>query len=85
MALPISVLKNILNLNLMHIEKCEEAITTYQAYGESYEQPSIFVHARPFRRKQCLCPICKQKCVMNGHKMDVESSWRASNHNGMPV
>ena len=85
MALPISILKNILNLNFMHIEKCEEAITTYQAYGEPYEQPSIFVHARPFRRKQCLCPICKQKCVMNGHKMDEESSWRASNLNGMPV
>ena len=85
MALPITILKNVLNLNLLHIEKCEEAITTYQAYGETYEQPSIFVHARPFKRSQCLCPICKQKCVMNGHKMDEESSWRAPNLNGMPV
>ena len=34
MALPITILKNVLNLNLMHIEKCEEAVTTYQAYGE---------------------------------------------------
>ena len=85
MALPITILKNVLNLNLMHIEKCEEAVTTYPAYGETYEQPSIFVYARPFKRSQCLCPICKQKCVMNGHKMEKESSWRASNLNGRPV
>ena len=85
MALPITILKNVLNLNLMHVEKCEEAVTSYQAYGHPYEQPSIFVHARPFKRKQCLCPICMQKCVLNGHKMEEESSWRASNLNGMPV
>lgn len=85
MALPISILKKVLNLNLMHIEKCEEGITKYQAYGETYEQPSILVHARPFKRNQCRCPICRQKCVMNGHKMEKESSWRASNLNGMPV
>lgn len=69
----------------MHVEKCEEGITTFQAYGETYEQPSIFVHARPFKRSQYLCPICKQKCVSNGHKMEEESSWRAPNLNGMPV
>ena len=85
MALPITILKNILNLNLMHVEKCEEAIVTHQAYGETYEQLSIFVHARPFKRSQCLCPICKQKCILNGHKMKEESSWRAANLNGCPV
>ncbi len=85
MALPTTILKNALNLNLMHIEKCEEATTIYQAYGETYKQPSIFVHARPYKRSQCLCPVCKQKCVLNGHKMEKESSWRASNINGMPV
>ena len=85
MALPISILKNVLDFKRMHIKKCEEGITTYQAYGETYEQPSLFVHARPFKRSQCLCPICKQKCVMNGHKMEEESWWRAPNLNGMPV
>ena len=85
MALPITILKNALNLNLMHIKKCEEAVTTFQAYGETYEQPSIYVYARPFKRSQCLCPICKKKCVKNGHKMEEESMWRASNLNGMPV
>ena len=85
MALPITILKNVLNLNLMHVEKCEEAVTRYQAYGEQCEQPSIFVYARPFKRSQCLCPICKQKCVLNGHKMEAESRWRASNLNGCPV
>lgn len=85
MILPITILKNVLNLNLMHIEKCEEGVSTYQAYGETYEQQSIIVHARPFKRSQCLCPVCKQRCVMNGHKMEEESSWRASNLNGVPV
>lgn len=85
MALPITILKNVLNLNLMHVEKCEEAVTTYQAYGETCEQPSIFVYARPFKRSQRLCPICKKRCVLNGHKMEKESSWRASNLNGCPV
>ncbi len=85
MALPITILKNVLNLNLMHIEKCEEGTSTYQAYGETYEQPAIVVHARPFKRSQCLCPVCRQKCVMNGHKMEEESSWRAPNLNGRPV
>ena len=85
MALPITILKNILDFNHMHIEKCEEGITTYQAYGEIYEQQSIIVHARPFKRRQCLCPACGQKCVMNGHKMEEESSWRAPNLNGVPV
>ena len=43
MALPITILKKVLNLNLIHEEKCEEAITTYQAYGETYEQLGIVV------------------------------------------
>lgn len=85
MALPITILKNVLKLNLMHVEKCEEAVTTYQAYGETYQQPSIFVYARPFKKNQCLCPKCKKKCILNGHKMEEESKWRASNLNGMPV
>jgi len=85
MALPTSILKNILNFNLMHIEKCEKGVSTYQAYGEIFEQQAIIVHARPFRRSQCLCPVCKKKCILNGHKMEEESSWRAPNLNGTPV
>ena len=77
MALPTSILKNILNFNLMHIEKCEKGVSTYQAYGEIFEQQAIIVHARPFRRSQCLCPVCKKKCILNGHKMEEESSWMA--------
>ena len=85
MALPITILKKVLNLNLMHIEKCEPGITTFQAYGKTFEQPSIFVQARPFKKTQCRCPICMQKCAMNGYKMAEESTWRAPNLNGMPV
>lgn len=85
MALPITILKNVLDFNLMHIENFEKGVSTYQAYGETYEQQTFIVHARPFKRSQCLCPVCKKKCVMNGHRMDVESSWRAPNLNGVPV
>lgn len=85
MALPITILKNILDFKHMHIENCEEVFTSFQACGETYEQQGIIVHARPFKRCQCLCPICKKKCIKNGHKMEEESSWRAPNLNGVPV
>ena len=85
MALPNTILKKILNIKLTHIEKCEEAVTTLQAYGETYEQPSIYVHARPYKSSQFLCPICRKKSVQNGYKMEEESKWRAPNLNGMPV
>ncbi len=85
MALSITILKHVLNFKRMHIEKCKEATTKYQAFGEDYVQPSIFVYARPFKRSQCLCPKCKKKCVLNGHRMQEKSKWRAPNLNGMPV
>ena len=38
MALPISILKNILDFKCMHIEKTEILETVVQAYGESHNQ-----------------------------------------------
>lgn len=85
MALPITILKNVLNFNLMHIEKAEMDTVKVHAYGEVHEQNRIIVHARPFKRVQCHCPLCGQKCVKDGRKHQEESSWRAPNLNGIPV
>lgn len=38
MALPISILKNILNFKCMHVNKCEIIETTVQVYGENQVQ-----------------------------------------------
>lgn len=85
MALPITILKNVLDFNLMHIEKAEMDTVKIRAYGEVHDQERIIVHARPFKRIQCKCPICGNKCVKDGHKQKEESSWRAPNLNGVPV
>ena len=57
MALPITILKNVLDFNLMHIEKVEMDTVKIHAYGEVHDQERILVHARPFKRIQCKCPI----------------------------
>lgn len=85
MALPITILKNVLDFNLMHIEKAEMDTVKIHAYGEVHDQDRILVHARPFKRNQCKCPICGNQCVKDGHKQEGESSWRAPNLNGVPV
>lgn len=85
MTLPITILKNVLSFNLMHIEKCEMTTATVQAYGETHEQTQVIVHARPYKRTQGRCPVCRKKCAMNGHKREGESRWRAPNLNGAPV
>ena len=85
MAIPITILKNILDFNRMHIEKAEMDTVKIQKYGVECEQTRINVHARPFKRSQCKCPVCGKKCAKDGHKQENESSWRAPNLNGVPV
>ena len=85
MALPITIFKNILDFKCMHIEKAENETRTIQAYGELWDQDIVVISARPFKRLQCLCPICGNKCVKDGYKQEKESTWRAPNLNGMPV
>ena len=85
MTLPITILKKVLDFKCMHIEKAETATIKMNAYGEEHDQMIINVTARPFIRMQSLCPVCRQKCVRNGHKKDEESTWRAPNLNGVPV
>ena len=85
MALPITILKNVLDFKCTHIEKAEFKTVKVHAYGEVYDQQIIVVQARPFARTQCHCPVCRKKCVKDGHKYEEESTWRAPNLNGIPV
>ncbi len=85
MALILSILKTVINLKCMHVEFCEIVSTAVQKFGQFAEQKQILVHARPFKRQQCLCPICRKRCTRNGHKHGPESRWRAPDLNGVPV
>ena len=64
MASPLSILKTVLNLNhnCMHVTECEERTVTIHRFGETIKQTQVFVHARPFKRVQSLCLVCKKRC-----------------------
>ena len=87
MASPITILKNVLNLNhnFMHVESCEKTTVIVHHDGEIIEQTRIMVNARPYKRKQDLCPYCMKKCPGYDRKHEDPSSWRAPNLNGVPV
>lgn len=87
MASPLTILKSVLNLNhnRMHVTDCEERTVPVHRFGESYEQSRIYVHARPFKRVQNLCPVCGKRCPGYDKKYNTESTWRAPNLNGVPV
>ncbi len=85
MASMLSILKTIININHIHVESQEIVSNAISRYGEIFEQKSILVHARPFRRLQGLCPKCGKRCPGYDHKRGTESLWRAPNLNGIPV
>jgi transposase len=85
MASPLSVLKTVIPLNLVHVESWETVTRTIERYGEAFEVDEIRVHARPFRREQCRCPKCMRKCEKDGHRREGESAWRAPDLDGVPV
>ena len=87
MASPLTILKTVLNLNhnYMHVTECEEKVVTVHRFGESFLKTRIYVHARPFKRVQGLCPICRKKCSGYDTKYETDSTWRAPNLNGIPV
>lgn len=87
MASPVSRLKSVLNLKhkCIHICNIEPKVVRIHSFGESFDQLQMFVHARPYKRLQCCCPVCRRKCAGYDQKRDVPSRWRASNLNGVPV
>ena len=85
MASLLSILKNILNLNRVHVENHEIVKVPVRHFGEVFEEKRLHVHLRPIRRYQDLCPICRKKCRGYDYQNDKESWWRAANLNGLPV
>ena len=86
MALSLSVLKNVLNLNSTVIESVETVKTTVRKYGEDFEKKEILVHARPYEKQRRRCICCGERCPGYDKKhRGTESRWRAPNLNGVPV
>ena len=85
MASILSILKNIINLNRVHIEKQEYVTTPTQRFGEIYKEKQLHIRLRPTRNYQGRCPVCGKKCPGYDYKNNEESWWRASNLNGVPV
>ena len=85
MTLPVSIFQKAFGFKNMHIERAEIQVRPIQAGGKMHELDIIALKARPFKRCQCLCPVCNKPCVRDGFKQERESEWRASNLNGIPV
>lgn len=85
MASLLSILKNVINLNRVHVEKQEFVTVPVLPFGEVFEEKRIHIWLRPIRRLQRLCPICGKRCHGYDYRSDEESWWRASNLNGIPV
>lgn len=85
MALQKTILKKLLNIKGFHIENSYIENYEVEKYKETHTLKRIVLHGRPYKSQQCRCPICHKKCVCNGHRMEGESTWRASSLNGIPV
>ena len=80
-----SLLQKLLKLKFTNIKDIEEITVPIEAFGTTFEQTRLIVHAEPYKRLQGLCPHCMHKCAKNGYKQEKESTWRASNLIGIPV
>ena len=78
MASPLTILKIVLNLNhkCMQITGCDEKTVTVHRFGEAYKQTRIYAYAKPYKRFQSRCPVCRQRCPGYDTKHDEESTWR---------
>ena len=85
MASLLSILKNTINLNRVHVEKQEIVTVPVPHFGEIFDEKQIHVHLRPIRTSESRCPVCRKKCPGYDYRSPEESWWRASNLNGIPV
>ena len=82
----LSILKDVLKLNCMHVSSCETETVTVSRNKELFEQQRIIVHASPHKKKQKICPKCGRRCSGYDTKYPKsETTWRAPNINGVPV
>ena len=85
MASLLSILKNVINLNRVHVEKQEIVTVPVPRFGGIYNEKQVHIYLRPIRRVESLCPVCGKKCPGYDRQSDEESWWRTSNLNGLPV
>ena len=85
MASQLSILKNILNLNRVHIENEKIVTVSAQHFGEIHEEKQLHINLRPYKKDQCQCPVCRRICPGYDYKSEAETTWRAANLNGIPV
>ena len=87
MASPLTILKNVLNINknCVHVSGWDQIEEVTKKYGDEFKTESIRVHARPYKRIQNICPVCRKKCRGYDYKYDKESTWRTPDLNGLPV
>ena len=85
MASLLSILKNVINLNSVHVEKQDIVTVQVARFGEPHDAKQMHLYLRPIRRYQNCCPVCRQKCSGYDYRSNLESWWRAANLNGIPV
>ena len=85
MASLLSILKNVIDLNSVHVEKQDIVTVQVARFGELHDEKQIHLYLRPIRRYQNCCPVCRQKCPGYDYRSNQESWWRAANLNGIPV
>ena len=85
MASLLSILKNVINLNSVHVENQNIETVQVRHFGELHDEQQLHVHLRPIRRYQSCCPVCGRKCSGYDYRSNEESWWRAANLNGIPV
>ena len=85
MALGNSIVNKIVNIKDMHIERYDLSERVTHHNNEEFKYVELVLHARPYKRKQCLCPECMKKCPVYDHQAKKEVSWIIALWNGVPV
>ena len=68
MALGNSIVNKIVNIKDMHIERYDLSERVTHHNNEEFKYVELVLHARPYKRKQCLCPECMKKCPVYDHQ-----------------
>ena len=80
-----TILKDLLNVKHARVENVWTDIEIFMQYGVEQVRKILNIEVSPYKRKQCLCPICMKKCPIYDHKRPEMSRWRAPDFNGVPV
>lgn len=85
MASGISLLLKALNIKKTYVQSVEYVEGSAFMNGEEYPRDHIELHARPYKKIKCRCPVCMKKCSGYDHQSKEEVTWRANSLNGVPV